>query len=73
MGYPLVDTIIPVQYARCATRHGLQRFVQTGAGDILNNRIESRHCIVNGIEFPVELTVLPVRWRGSLDIYRLRP
>jgi PAS domain S-box-containing protein len=60
IGRPLGRTIIPAQY-REAHERGLRHFLATGRGPLLNRRIEITACHRNGHEFPVELTVSPVR------------
>jgi PAS domain S-box-containing protein len=60
IGRLLADTIIPPQY-RESHRRGLERFLATGEQQILNRRIEITALHRDGREFPVELTVGPVR------------
>lgn len=56
VGSGLAELIIPVRY-RAAHREGLERFMSTGEGPILNQRIEISALKRDGEEFPVELTV----------------
>ncbi len=63
VGRPLTETIIPPQF-REAHRKGVLRFLTTGEGPVLNKRIELRALHRDGHEFPVELTVWPVRVGG---------
>ncbi len=65
VGQPLVLTIIPAQY-REAHKKGLARFLESGVGPILNQRIEITALHRDGHEFPVELTVSPLVLRGSV-------
>ncbi|MEK6762878.1 MAG: PAS domain S-box protein [Nitrospirota bacterium] len=60
LGRPLADTIIPGR-DRQAHEQGIREFLRTGAGVILNRRIEivARH--KSGREFPVELAVSPAK------------
>jgi two-component system, cell cycle sensor histidine kinase and response regulator CckA len=60
LGRPLADTIIP-ERDRQAHEQGIREFLRTGAGVILNRRIEivARHR--SGREFPVELAVSPAK------------
>ena len=60
LGRPLSDTIIPGR-DRQAHEQGIREFLRTGAGAILNRRIEivARHR--DGREFPVELAVSPAK------------
>jgi PAS domain S-box-containing protein len=56
IGRRLSDTIIPPQH-RQAHEHGLQRFLATGEGRLLNKRIEITALHSSGREFPVELAI----------------
>jgi PAS domain S-box-containing protein len=60
----LTATFIPPRY-RQLHEQGLQRFLATGEGAILNKRIEITALHRDGREFPVELTVVPVKSGGS--------
>ncbi|TMJ14103.1 MAG: PAS domain S-box protein [Bacillati bacterium ANGP1] len=60
VGRPVADTIIPPQY-RDAHRRGLAHFLETGAGPVLNTRLEITALHRDGHEFPVELTITPIR------------
>ncbi|MDH4187607.1 MAG: PAS domain S-box protein [Nitrospira sp.] len=60
VGSTLADLIIPSQY-RAAHVAGMQRYLQTGQAVILSRRIEMVALRKSGEEFPVELTVVPVR------------
>jgi PAS domain S-box-containing protein len=65
LGRTLGETIIPPQH-REAHRAGVQRYLQTGEGPILNQRIEITALRRDGREFPVELTVAAARWGGEV-------
>jgi PAS domain S-box-containing protein len=65
VGRELAETIIPPQY-REAHRHGLQRFLATGEGPVLNRVLEMTALRRDGTEFPVELTIAPLRLGGKL-------
>jgi len=60
IGQPLVTTIIPLRY-REAHERGLRHFLATGEGPVLNKRIEVLALHKDGHEFPVELTITPIR------------
>jgi len=60
IGRSLAETLIPPQY-RQAHCDGLARFLATGEGPVLNNRIEITALHRDGDEFPVELSITPVR------------
>jgi PAS domain S-box-containing protein len=57
---PLADLIIPPQYQE-AHRRGLQHFLSVGEGPLLSTRIEITALHHDGHEFPVELTIAPLR------------
>jgi PAS domain S-box-containing protein len=59
MGRVLADTIIPPRY-REEHRAGLERFLATGEGRLLDRRIEIEAFHRDGHEFPVELTISAV-------------
>jgi PAS domain S-box-containing protein len=65
VGRTMADLIIPERY-RDAHRTGLQRYLETGRGDVLGRRIEVSGVRKNGEEFPVELSISPVRGNGSM-------
>jgi PAS domain S-box-containing protein len=60
IGRSLAETIIPRQHREGHAR-GLARFLETGEGPILRQRIEITALHRDGREFPVELTVTPIR------------
>ena len=59
-GRSLAETIVPPQHREAHTR-GLKHFLATGTGPVLNKRIEITALNRQGREFPVELTILPLR------------
>lgn len=60
VGLALDQTIIPEQY-REAHRQGLARFLATGEGPVLNQRIEIAALRRDGAEFPIELAIVPIQ------------
>jgi PAS domain S-box-containing protein len=60
LGRRMSETIIPVQH-RLSHERGLQRFFKTGEGPVLNIRIEITALRRDGGEFPVELTITPLK------------
>jgi PAS domain S-box-containing protein len=64
IGRDLADTLIPERY-REAHRKGIDRFLTTGEGPILDRRIELEALHREGHEFPVELVVSAVQAGGS--------
>ena len=65
IGRTLYETVIPERY-HDKHRLGVQHFLATGEGPILRDRIEIQARGKSGGEFPVELSVSPVRIGGSL-------
>ncbi len=64
LGRRLADVIVPHVH-REAHAAGLRRFLDTGVGPILGQRIELTALRRDGTEFPVELAVAPVRVGSS--------
>ena len=62
IGREMADFIIPPAL-RDAHRAGLARYLETGTGAVINNRIEIVGMRRDGTEFPVELTIV----RAPLD------
>jgi PAS domain S-box-containing protein len=60
IGRPLGDTIIP-ERLRAAHAHGLRRYLGGDASRILGKRLELPALHRDGREFPVELTISPLR------------
>ncbi|MFN2640604.1 MAG: PAS domain S-box protein [Actinomycetota bacterium] len=69
-GRVLADTIIPEQH-RDAHRRGLEHFLATGEGPLLDRRIEVTALRRDGSEFPVELTITAVRTEDSYVFHAL--
>ena len=63
LGRSLADTIIP-PLQREAHRDGLRRYLATGKGAVLNKRVELSALRRDGSEFPIELSITPVRSGG---------
>jgi PAS domain S-box-containing protein len=64
LGRPLADVIVPERYREAHWR-GIDKFLKTGRGPIMNKRIELMALHRDGREFPVEMTVTPVKVRGG--------
>jgi PAS domain S-box-containing protein len=64
VGRRLSDTIVPRQH-REAHAQGLKHFLATGEGPVLNKTIEMTALHRNGQEFPVELSIWPLRAGGA--------
>jgi diguanylate cyclase (GGDEF)-like protein/PAS domain S-box-containing protein len=56
IGKVLADLVIPERYREQHWK-GLQRFMETGEGPVLNERIEIEALHRGGYEFPIELTI----------------
>jgi diguanylate cyclase (GGDEF)-like protein/PAS domain S-box-containing protein len=59
VGRVLSDTIVPPEFRDAHTR-GLERFLATGEGEVLNKRVEVTALDRDGHQFPVELAVVPL-------------
>ncbi|MDA0284768.1 MAG: response regulator [Planctomycetota bacterium] len=60
LGRTLADTIIPQQFREAHTT-GLERFLKTGEGKVIQKRLELTALHKSGREFPVEVTISPIR------------
>ena len=60
IGLSLHETIIPPQY-RAAHLRGMHHFLSTGEGPVLNKRIEISALRRDGHEFPIELSITPLK------------
>ena len=56
VGRPLAELIIP-ERLRAQHTEGLERFLATGEGPLLDHRVEVSALRADGTEFPVEMTV----------------
>ncbi|MCH6546552.1 MAG: PAS domain S-box protein, partial [Deltaproteobacteria bacterium] len=66
IGRRMDEIIIPLRY-REAHRRGLEHFLASNNGPLLNKRIELTALHRHGREFPVELTVVPTRARKTVS------
>ena len=64
LGQTLEQTIIPPKYA-AAHIAGLRRYLQTGQSKVLNKRLELTGRSRDGREFPIELSIVPIRSPGG--------
>lgn len=60
LGSLLADRIIPPSQREAHAR-GMRTFLETGVGPLLNNRLEVTALHRDGREFPVELTIWPLK------------
>ena len=67
-GKPLAELIIPERYRQAHTS-GLERFLRTGKGPMLNSRVELLALHRDGSEFPVEVSITAVRVRGGFSFH----
>ena len=66
LGKKLAEFIIPPKY-REAHQKGMGLFFKNGEGPVLNKRIEITALNREGNEFPVEITIWPLRMDGSVS------
>lgn len=59
-GKPLSEIIIPARY-RERHKEGLKRYLETGENNVLNKVIEIEGLNCDGKEFPIELTITPIK------------
>ncbi|MGH9345127.1 MAG: PAS domain S-box protein, partial [Terriglobia bacterium] len=64
MGLRMSETLIPPNY-RDAHERGLRKFLETGQGPVLNQRIEITAVRRDGRQLPVELAICPSRLGGQ--------
>jgi diguanylate cyclase (GGDEF)-like protein/PAS domain S-box-containing protein len=68
LGRTVAETIIPPHFRELHVG-GLQHYVSTGEGPVLNKRIELSALHRDGREFPVELSISPVRHTGGVTFH----
>jgi len=64
VGQPLAELIVP-PYLRDLHRSGLARYLVSGEGPMLNQRIETMAVRANGSEFPVEVAITVSKSNGG--------
>lgn len=64
IGKTLTKTIIPLKY-REAHSKGMATYAKTGEGPVLNKRIEITAINKSGHEFPIELSITPIKINGD--------
>ncbi len=62
IGQNISEKIVPHQF-RGAHDAGMKKYHETGEGPVLNNRIEIIGLKKSGEEFPIELTVFPLKFK----------
>jgi len=66
IGRTLSETIIPPQYREAHLR-GLNHFLASGKGNILNSRVELLGLHRDGCEFPIELSITAINTAGKYE------
>ncbi len=64
MGKNMADFIVPPQHLVAHAR-GMKHFLKTGEGPVLNKRIEITGFDKGGREFPIELSISPIKMDGK--------
>jgi PAS domain S-box-containing protein len=65
VGRSMNDLIVPAEH-REGHRLGLERYLATGNGPVIDNRIEISAIDKSGRQFPIELSITEVEYRGEL-------
>lgn len=63
-GGELSEFIIPENY-RAAHKNGMKHFLNTGEGPVLNKRFEITAIRKGGEEFPIEISIAPLKVKGE--------
>ena len=63
VGRPVAELVVPERF-RAAHGGGLQRFLASGVGPVLDQRIEIAALRADGSEFPIEMTISAVKDGG---------
>ncbi|MFV8347469.1 PAS domain S-box protein [Flavobacterium sp. ZB4P13] len=64
LGKVLSEIIIPHQYAEAHNR-GMKHYMKTGDGPVLNRHFEITGLNRNGNEFPIEISIIPIKQNGE--------
>jgi len=65
-GQKIHQLIIPERHRKAHLR-GINKFLETGEGKLINSRIETEALHQNGYEFPIELSVSPVKTAHGIE------
>jgi len=68
LGRPVAELIIPERF-REAHREGLERFLETGEGPVIDRRIELVGLRADGSELPIEITISALREREEWSFH----
>src|SRR6185295_15643576 len=60
IGRKLMETNIPPEYVE-SHKQGMAKFLSTGEGPVLNRRVELTALHRSGRQFPIEITIWPLR------------
>jgi PAS domain S-box-containing protein len=64
LGKKMGDFIVPLRHRR-AHDQGMEHFLRTGEGPVINQRIEITGLDKSGREFPIELSISPIEMDGE--------
>ena len=68
LGQPLAQMVIPERF-RAAHARGIERFLATGEGHVLGQRLELVALDRGGREFPIEMTISPLQTAAGYAFY----
>lgn len=64
IGRVLSELIIPPQYVEAHNR-GMKNYMKTGDGPVLNKHFEITALNRSGVEFPIEISIIPIQQNGE--------
>lgn len=64
IGQDMTDLIVPEEL-RASHRAGMAHFLRTGEGPVLGRRVEIEAIRADGMRFPIELAISPIRISGA--------
>lgn len=65
LGKTLPETIIPKQHHN-GHENGINHYIKTGKGSVLNKQIELPALKKDGTEFPIEISIIPIKQNNEL-------
>lgn len=68
LGKNISETIVPERF-HAPHRMGLQKYLRTGQGTMLNRLVETTAVNKEGKEFPIELFIVPVKDQDKVSFY----
>jgi PAS domain S-box-containing protein len=60
LGKSLADTIVP-NIHKNGHENGMKHYIKTGEGPVLNKQLELSGMRKNGAEFPIEISIIPIK------------